>query len=110
MPNWYALRRECDEAEFARFLELISRAGYDRPWGQSTYRSLDLDGWRKLEALMTANPGHDWALVPKGEGPRATIDFPGATFAATMRPTPSAPGSVVIEDYDGRVMAEGDER
>jgi hypothetical protein len=45
MPNEYSLRREGDEAEFAWFLELISRAGYDRPWGRGVYRSLDLDGW-----------------------------------------------------------------
>jgi hypothetical protein len=45
MPNEYALRRDCNEAEFAAFLDLITRRGYDRPWGRGVYRSLDLDGW-----------------------------------------------------------------
>ena len=45
MPNEYSLRAKCDEDEFAWFLELISRAGYDRPWGRGVYGSLDLDGW-----------------------------------------------------------------
>jgi hypothetical protein len=45
--------------------------------------------------------------VPETGRPEATIIFAGARFAAKMRPTPSAPGSFVVEDFDGEPIAEG---
>lgn len=45
MPNEYALRRDCDDADYWWFIELIDRRGFDRRWGRGVYRSLELDGW-----------------------------------------------------------------
>ena len=70
---------------------------------------LSNDDARELEALMTANPGVAWEFVMPGTGGRAeaTIIVAGQRFTATLRRTPSTAGSFVIEDFDGRRIAEG---
>jgi hypothetical protein len=62
---------------------------------------------RELEALMEAHPV-DWEFViSDAERSEATIIYAGRRFKGKMRRTPSTPGSFVIEDFDGRRIAEG---
>jgi hypothetical protein len=69
---------------------------------------LSNDDARELHALMTASPSIDWEFVPVADRHgEATIIYAGARFTAKMRPTPNAPGSFVIEDFDGHRIAEG---
>jgi hypothetical protein len=66
---------------------------------------LSHDDARELDALMTAHPGVHWEFVFEG-GSEATVIFLGARFTGRMRRTPSSPGTFVIEDFDGRRIAE----
>lgn len=42
-PHHYMLRKECDDAEFVRFVKLIRAHGVERRFGASTYVELDVD-------------------------------------------------------------------
>jgi hypothetical protein len=67
---------------------------------------LSNDDARKLHALMTAHPDIAWDFEFLG-GSDAQIIFAGEKFKAKLRATPSARGSFVIEDFDGRRIMEG---
>jgi hypothetical protein len=77
-----------------------------RPRGNHMRLILSNKDARELHALMAANPDADLAFEYVS-GHNATVIFAGARFTARMRRTPSAPGSFVVEDFDGRRIAEG---
>jgi hypothetical protein len=60
-----------------------------------------------LVALIAAHPDGGLAFDLDFEHASGTVIFAGARFTGRMRRTPSQRGSFVVEDFDGRVIAEG---
>jgi hypothetical protein len=44
-PHWYTLRKEADDSEFVRFVELIRAHGREEPYEGQPYTVLDVDEW-----------------------------------------------------------------